>query len=73
MKSGKCPKCGSATIYTKHNGMSFGDGGVHVSTDMISIATPLDHYICTTCGFFEAYLTDPAKLEAVATRWTKVG
>lgn len=73
MKSGKCPKCGSATIYTEHKGMSFGDGGVHVYMDVISKATPLDHYICTTCGFFEAYLTDPAKLESVAARWTKVG
>jgi hypothetical protein len=31
------------------------------------------HYICTTCGYFEVYVEDKAKLEAVTKDWTKVG
>jgi len=74
MRSGKCPKCNSTTVHVKRKGMSFGDGGVYVLTsEWVSKPIPCDHYICTTCGYFESYLADKAKLEAVAREWTKVG
>jgi ribosomal protein S27AE len=74
MRNGKCPKCGKPTVYAKQRGMSFGDGGIHVYTGaMISKPVPVDHYLCTSCGYFEAYVADPEKLSAVAQSWTKVG
>jgi hypothetical protein len=75
MKDGKCPKCNSATVYSKLNGMSLGDGGIHVhlSTEWASRAVRgVRHYICTTCGYFEVYIEDKAKLEAVAKDWQKI-
>ena len=75
MKDGTCPKCNSTTVYTKRKGMSYGDGGVHVyiSSQMVSRAVQVDHYLCTTCGYFEAYVEDKDKLAAVAKDWKKVG
>jgi hypothetical protein len=74
MKDGKCPKCNSNTVYVKRKGTSFGDGGIHVyiSSQLASRPVPVDHYICTTCGYFEAYVEDKAKLEAVTKDWKKV-
>lgn len=72
MKAGTCPKCSSSTVYTKRKGISLGDGGVHVYTEGVSKPTPLDHFVCTTCGYFESYIVDPSKLEAVARSWERV-
>jgi len=73
MRNGKCPKCNSTTIYVKRKGISFGEGGVYVLTaEWVSKPVLLDHYICTTCGYFESYLVDKAKLEALEREWTKV-
>ena len=74
MRDGKCPKCNSTTVYVKRKGMSFGDSGVHVLTsEWVSKPMTLDYYICTTCGYFESYLVDKVKLDAVAREWTKAG
>jgi hypothetical protein len=35
--------------------------------------TDVDHYICTTCGYFETYVEDKVRLEAVKKDWKKVG
>lgn len=76
MKNGTCPTCNSATVYSKRNGMSYGDGGIHVQVSSEWASTALRgsiHYICSTCGYFESYITDKNKLEAVTKDWTKVG
>jgi len=73
MRDGKCPKCNSATVHIKRKGIIFGDSGVHVLTaEWLSKPIPLDNYVCATCGYFESYLVDKAKLSAVAREWTKV-
>jgi predicted nucleic-acid-binding Zn-ribbon protein len=72
MKRGTCPKCNSKAVYTKRKGISMGDGGFHVFTGGISQAAPLDTFVCTSCGYFESYIAEPAKLEAVAKTWQKV-
>jgi hypothetical protein len=73
MRDGTCPKCNATTVHVKRKGISFGERGVYVLTaEWVSKPLPLDHYICTTCGYFESYVVDKAKLDAVAREWTKV-
>ena len=77
MKDGKCPKCGSNTVFTKRGGISYGGARgvyVYISSEWATAATQnVDHYMCTTCGYFEAYVEDRARLDAVAKDWKKVG
>jgi len=76
MKDGKCPKCNSNTVHSKLNGMNLGEGGIHVYVSSEWASKPVRgsrHYICTTCGYFEVYIEDKAKLEAVTKDWRKVG
>jgi hypothetical protein len=77
MKDGKCPKCNSATVFTKRQGITLStESGffVRISSEMMSRSLKdVDHYVCTTCGYFETYIEDKAKLEAVAKDWAKVG
>ena len=77
MKNGKCPKCNSATVYTKRQGISFSSSSgfyVYISSEWATKSIKeVDHYICTSCGYFETYVEDKAKLEQVAKDWKKVG
>lgn len=70
MYSGRCPKCGSATVYRRIGGV--GELKLHVRTSFISIPVPALSYVCTTCGYFEQYIDDPAKLAEVAQTWDRV-
>ena len=74
MKTGICPKCGSAHVFMKQNGIKLGEhsGGVYVYTSMMTKISSVDCYICTDCGYFEHYLADAAKLVEVANKWQKV-
>ncbi len=72
MKSGKCPKCGSATVYSKDNATAHGSiRGIQVYAKQVHWATTLT-YICTTCGYYEHYISEPPVLAEVAKDWTKV-
>ena len=77
MKDGKCPKCNSATVYTKRQGIRFASDDyfyVHISSERMSPSfKEVDHYVCTTCDYVEIYLEDKARLEAIAKDWNKVG
>ncbi len=77
MKNGTCPKCNSKTVHTMRKGISFGTSSgfyVRISSEFASKSlTQVDDYICTACGYFETYLEDRAKLDAVAKDWKKVG
>ena len=76
MKDGKCPKCNSATVYTKRQGISFASDTffyVRISSERTSRSLKeADHYVCTTCGYLEMYIEDKAKLEAVTKDWKKI-
>ncbi len=75
MKDGKCPKCKSATVYTKREGIKLGDGFYISDTSWAAGKSikEIDHYLCTTCGYFETYVENKARLEQVAKDWKKVG
>ena len=75
MKDGKCPKCNATTVYTKTKGITFGSGGLYVdiSSEWASKSVKeVDYYICISCGYFESYLVDPGRLQAIAKDWKKV-
>ena len=74
MKNGICPKCGSATIYSKADGLKYSAmrGVVFVETGGITMASSAIAYVCTTCGYFENYITDQSKLSGVLKNWQKV-
>ncbi len=75
MRSGRCPKCGSQAIHRPGpaQGLGYGGPGIIVRTGEILVPpTPLDQYVCATCGWFESYLADPEKLARVAARWPRV-
>ncbi|MCQ3936425.1 MAG: hypothetical protein DPW18_05185 [Chloroflexi bacterium] len=76
MKDGKCPRCKSDTVYMKRRGLGHGSSGLYIYISKEFATRPthdVDHYICTTCGYFESYIEDKARLEAVAKDWKKVG
>ncbi|MDD3628036.1 MAG: hypothetical protein PHV06_12050 [bacterium] len=76
MKKGICPKCGAETVYSKNDGIKYSvmQGVVIVKTNTIlNIPSSAISYVCTTCGYFENYITDKNKLSAVAKEWKKVG
>ncbi|MBC8489508.1 MAG: hypothetical protein H8D45_26115 [Bacteroidetes bacterium] len=74
MRNGKCPKCGSATVYSKTEGLKYAvaRGVVFVHTGIMTIPSPAIAYICTSCGYFENYIADKNKLSEVAAKWQKV-
>ena len=53
---------------------SYQDGGssVYLAVSMMTSGTPVDTYLCTSCGFWERYVADPEKLAQVAQKWPKV-
>jgi len=75
MKDGLCPKCNSRTVYKgeAYKGVVLSSqftvftGGIHLPP------TPYVSYICTTCGYFEIYVTDQKRLAEVSnsSHWTK--
>jgi len=75
-KSGKCPKCDSLEVYTDEgNIMRTENSARAISTwSRFKVAT----YICTSCGFFEEYMSQKDlenrnKIEKIQSKWEKVG
>lgn len=72
MRNGICPKCGTASVFIKKRGTGFG-AGVHVDTGgMMKVTSEFTSYVCTTCGYFENYITDEGKLRQVMEKWDQV-
>jgi len=73
MKDGICPKCQTATVYRRLEGINHGGGGIYISTfsngaERCDVA----YYVCATCGYMESYLDDEEKRSDVARTWRKV-
>ena len=75
MREGKCSRCGSNTVYARQNGLQIGEHsqGVIIFTSWLTTPTPTVTFICTSCGYFESFITDQKKLNEVAQSWAKVG
>jgi hypothetical protein len=76
MKDGKCPKCNSTTVFSQRKGIDFSSQRnvyVHVASELGTRPTKeVDYYVCTTCGYFESYIEDRAKLDVIAKDWKKI-
>lgn len=76
MKNGTCPKCKSSAVYKKRRGIELAVDGafyIRISSERMSRSlTDVDHYVCTACGYFETYIEDQAKLNAISSDWEKV-
>ena len=56
----ECPKCGGKDL---GKGESRGYGGIS-RVDKISLPSPVEHIICTKCGFIiEGYVKNPEKFK----------
>jgi len=70
VKNGKCPKCGSNSVYCGDEiplkSGPFGSNSIPVT--LVSIAS-LDNYVCTDCGYLESYVAEQEKLEEIAEKW----
>jgi hypothetical protein len=73
MKNGTCPRCSSATVYARPNGLGFGNiSSVFIYGGKRSMPSSTKAYVCTTCGFFEVYLADTGALAELTQSWQKV-
>jgi predicted nucleic-acid-binding Zn-ribbon protein len=73
MKQGKCPKCGSAEIYSAVDlplkSGPFGSNSIPVS---LTAMAALDNYVCVSCGLVESYVADEDMLKRIAKKWKPV-
>ena len=69
MKNGKCPKCGSDSVFT-----DIGTGGRQGDIGISLFSTALaDNYICTSCGYVENYISQKDKLKEIREKWRRIG
>ena len=72
MNSGKCLKCGSASVHSKNNATAYGSTrGIQVYANKVHWATTTS-YICVKCGYYEHYISDTQVLSDVEKGWPKV-
>ncbi|MFP4422971.1 MAG: hypothetical protein ACLFRG_20750 [Desulfococcaceae bacterium] len=73
MKDGKCPRCGSAAIYSGEElflkAGPFNSNAIPIG--MTSVAA-LDNYVCVDCGLVERYVADDRKLSEIRKKWKPV-
>ena len=73
LRSGHCPQCGSATVYTHANGIvPGGRDREYLNQDGYYIPTDIVSFLCTTCGYYENYVADRQKLADISQKWQKV-
>ena len=71
MRNGKCSKCGSATVVSQPYGIGPKEG-VCLQVGVLFQQVDTMSFLCTTCGYYEIYITDAKKLSAAAQQWPKV-
>ncbi len=71
MRNGLCPKCGTATIFAKENGLG-GLRGIRVRIANVTTEHQVVAYVCVTCGYSETYVTDRAAIDLIRRDWTPI-
>ena len=81
MRRGTCVKCGAATVRAAENGIvtgEFNDTSLrpHVGPDFKGAvrrkAVSMWAFACTTCGYVELHLIDPAAIAFITEKWVEV-
>ena len=67
MKSGKCPKCSSSEIYKRPKFSPNSSIAFNLFTQM-----RFQIYICSQCGYLEAYIDDIEELIGLTEKWKRV-
>jgi C4-type Zn-finger protein len=72
MRSGVCPVCGHATVYS---GRDLPAKRSHNNTIPIDFrnSVPIDNYVCISCGYIERYISDPDALKKIQAQWSPAG
>ncbi len=74
-KTGRCPKCGSAEVYSGDRLDSWTKMGSYYN-NIIPITAwryaTLDNFVCADCGHIESYISDNAKLALIRQKWVRV-
>lgn len=68
IRSGICPKCGHATVYSGRDVPAKGSIGNTIPINFKN-SVALDNYVCITCGYVESYISDPAALQRIEAEW----
>ena len=72
MLDSRCPRCNSRAVYKMLNGIISGEKNVYVrGLGFSSPKTDRMTYLCTSCGYYENYLTDKSILQKVTQKWEK--
>ena len=70
MKSGTCPKCGSADVFAGSDVFPksgpFSCNAIPIS---LTAMAPLDNYVCTACGYVESYIGRREDLATIRRKW----
>jgi hypothetical protein len=82
VRRGICVKCGAATVRAARNGIGFSGGSPQgvLSPDLApgfrgavrNQQTDFWVFGCTTCGYLELYVLDPAGLSFMEQTWTPI-
>jgi hypothetical protein len=68
MRNGTCIKCDTETVRQLTRGIDRGRNAPLYVTGggAVNRASSYETFLCTSCGYFEDYVTDVEKLQAVA-------
>ena len=72
MKYGQCPHCGSQDVYAGSAGKPGGSNAFTKIPVTYMASAMVEHYVCTQCGYHEAYVQDAKSLDNIRKRWRRV-
>ena len=81
MRRGICVKCGAATVKAANHGIQMGQSSeAHLRPNIgpgfkgmvVPQATALWSFGCTSCGYVELYVLDPAGIAFIDQTWESV-
>ena len=70
MKDGHCPKCGSSDVFVSL--APFSRYSTRLPITAWSMAER-EHYVCTSCGYVQVYISDSESLKKIAESWPRAG
>jgi predicted nucleic-acid-binding Zn-ribbon protein len=75
MKSGKCPRCGSAEIYHSKDFLDPNDPQTNIYYIQIEIGSRetalvrIVYYVCGQCNHMETYVADDSSMQNILREW----